>query len=833
MINILIFYIFSAFLVDTGVVYTGAPYEQTFPSISFDGDNYFIIWQDTRNYPNSPIWYDLYGTRVSRDGEVLDPGGGIFISKMDKNDFEDQCDIAFNGENHLAVWADGRNGGWLAIYAARLNKNGEVLDTQGICVHTGGWNWYPSVCAGDSNWFIVWLKSSQEGYSVYGARVRYDGTVLDPNGIPICSAATNEEWSPDVAFDGENYMVVWNKENYYGTNTYCDIYCARVSKDGVLLDPNGIVVASGANDQWMPSIAFDGQNYLIVWLDFVHPIPGIYGARVTPSGQVLDPGGFFIIPFSASIPVSRLGISYGGGVYLLAWVEEEAQWTDYNVCGIRISPNGYPIGDKFIIKENTARFWEGISVSFDGDNFMVAWSDITNNPNDIRANIFSARVTPSGTVIDTAVLVSSCANEQIYPQISFNGNEYLIIWKDMRTEINYCYWQKWCIYGALLNSQGNIIKNIPILKNGLCSSIPSITSSNKHYLCAFEVLRPAGNIDIYGLMIDFSGNVDTNYIMIANSGFRECQPSLASDGDKFLCIWHLRSGDFSKIYATLLDSIGLILDTSSITQNFTAKIDFSPIIFNNDKYFVVWEDNRNGNWDIFGARIDRNGTLIDTYGIQISTSSTDEENPSVSFGNNKYFVVWEDERNGEKDIYGARVDTQGILIDTLGIPICIREGEQKNPSICFDGSNYFVVWEDYREGNGDILGCVLDTSGTILDSFTICNSPEDENSPKVISLSTGQILVTYSCFTQTIAGKPVNCERVYCEIYPLNIKEKFEFPRISIENRSIPTLLSKNKVRVLKEKFRIYDINGRYIRKMGSGIYFIKFKKFKKIIILK
>jgi hypothetical protein len=39
-------------------------------------------------------------------------------------------------------------------------------------------------------------------------------------------------------------------------------------------------------------VAFDGMNYLVTWTASTFPDGDIYGARISPSGEVLDPGGF-------------------------------------------------------------------------------------------------------------------------------------------------------------------------------------------------------------------------------------------------------------------------------------------------------------------------------------------------------------------------------------------------------------------------------------------------------------------------------------------------------------------------------------------------------------
>ena len=65
---------------------------------------------------------------------------------------------------------------------------------------------------------------------------------------------------------------------------------------------------------------------------------------------------------------------------------------------------------------------------------------------------------------------------------------------------------------------------------------------------------------------------------------------------------------------------------------------------------VVWQDDRNGDWDIYGFDLT---TLTE---FPITTQNGDQKNPSIYTDPDEtyYVVVWQDERAGDKpDIYGA------------------------------------------------------------------------------------------------------------------------------------------------------------------------------------
>ena len=90
-------------------------------------------------------------------------------------------------------------------------------------------DWTPATAAGDTD--------------IYGARVRYTGTVRDPAGIAISISAPNVQVRLSVAFP--RYLVAW-EDSRSGIN---DIYGARVRVAGIVLDPAGIAISTAANNQ--------------------------------------------------------------------------------------------------------------------------------------------------------------------------------------------------------------------------------------------------------------------------------------------------------------------------------------------------------------------------------------------------------------------------------------------------------------------------------------------------------------------------------------------------------------------------------------------------------
>jgi hypothetical protein len=132
---------------------------------------------------------------------------------------------------------------------------------------------------------------------------------------------------------------------------------------------------------------------------------------------------------------------------------------------------------------------------------------------------------------------------------------------------------------------------------------------------------------------------------------------------------------------------------------------------------VVWEDERfSPNSDIFGARIAPDGEILDPTGISICMASGWQTWVGAAAGGENYLVVWQDDRNIDYDIYGARIDLEGNLLDPEGFPISAGEGWEACPSVAWDGTNFLVVWTDDRNtGVPTIYGTRITTQGEILD----------------------------------------------------------------------------------------------------------------------
>jgi len=387
---------------------------QNYPFVCFDGKNSFVVWQDYRNNPNEP---DIYAARVKPDGTVLDSEGRI-MTQAARDEFTPA--LGFDGTNFLVVWEDHRNGS-PDIYGARVTPGGTVLDPDGLAItQAASDQTSPALVFDGANFLVVWrdCRTSAANPDIYGARVTPDGAVMDMAGFAITQAPT-PQGHPGVGFDGTDFLVVWEDHR---SGAFTDLYGARVTRDGTVLDPDGIAVSSAEAEPECPAVSFDGTNFLVVWDDYRYDQsgPDICGARVSPEGVVLDTGGLVICAEEGYQLVPAAG--FDGTNFLVAWSEESRRGP---LCAVRVSPSGDVLDSAAIHIADSAFF---PAIARGTTSMLVVWQSYRNLPRDTD-DVYCARVSPSGVVLDTVeIALATAPGWQGCPVAAFDGTDFLVAW---------------------------------------------------------------------------------------------------------------------------------------------------------------------------------------------------------------------------------------------------------------------------------------------------------------------------------------------------------------------------------------------------------------------
>jgi hypothetical protein len=244
--------------------------------------------------------------------------------------------------------------------------------------------------------------------------------------FPICTK-DDEQKNPRVIWGKKKYLVVYSDKA--GAGTWEDIYGKMV--DTLADTSSQISICAESNPQKYPAAAFDGTNFLVVWEDNRTSNWDIYGRFVDALGNTVGET-FKIVGYSPN----RYGpvVGWNGTNYLVVWRQPTAK-ANYHLKAIRVNTSGGIVGSEITICTGSLRgqSWPNYAVTSDGDNYLVVWED-TATLGDVHGNIVNSSGTPQGEFT-----ICAETGYQTNPSVDWTGAYYLVVWQgnpgDYRNEI--------------------------------------------------------------------------------------------------------------------------------------------------------------------------------------------------------------------------------------------------------------------------------------------------------------------------------------------------------------------------------------------------------------
>ncbi len=232
-------------------------------------------------------------------------------------------------------------------------------------------------------------------------------------------------------------------------------------------------------------------------------------------------------------------------------------------------------------------------------------------------------------------------------------------------------------------------------------------------------------------------------------------PQIASDGAggafitwKLLCSDNIRT----MIFVGRMSTAGTMLGTGQAGWDYSSSTmnQLNPQIASDGAggAIITWEDNRNGNWDIYAQRVNQNGLkLWGDLGVQVSTSTRDDVSPQVTTdGAGGAIITWKFLNSGSSNvIYAGRVSAAGTLSWSFAANTCYTSIQQ-NPQIVSDGANGAIItWEDNRNGDWDIYASRVNLSGYVWASAgaKVSIDTKDDMSPQIVSDGANGAVITW------------------------------------------------------------------------------------------
>jgi hypothetical protein len=434
------------------------------PSVTWDGTKYFVAWERSGSAPGQ-----IHGNRMESQGNGLVEAFGGYTLVFGCTAGATTCPVTHHapslaldpsGGARLSWRVAGTGEGYLpGIYSSRVTAAGltgtlaslsgqqtTALETHVACGTTG----CPS----------VWRDQRTFNFDVYTARSNLAGGAEHAPGLRLAIGVYAEN-SPDVAFDGTNYAVVYPMRDSANDD---HVYLSRVSPAGEILDAAPILLSSPLSRiASTPRISFGGGVYFVSW----SIINNVHYARVTPAGVVLDPGGVVLSALPSGQSRLDADNAFDGSGFLVVYRERTlTSPSTFGVSAARVPVSG-AAGPAFNLRPfDTTVTLGGVdcvgpdclavygdaaagaavlvsasnqvgapvalasagvalapSLSASPSGYLVAW----NQPNGALSDIMARRFSTAG-VSGSEIAIATAAELAASTSVVFDGSKYLVAW---------------------------------------------------------------------------------------------------------------------------------------------------------------------------------------------------------------------------------------------------------------------------------------------------------------------------------------------------------------------------------------------------------------------
>ena len=177
-------------------------------------------------------------------------------------------------------------------------------------------------------------------------------------------------------------------------------------------------------------------------------------------------------------------------------------------------------------------------------------------------------------------------------------------------------------------------------------------------------------------------------------------PSISVSGQVVHIVWYdNRDGNF-EIYYKRSSNGGYSWSADTRLTNDNAYSGYSSVALSGSVVYVVWHDYRDGNPEIYYKR-SPDGGLSWGADTRLTNNSAESGQASVTVYGSVVHVTWNDLRDGNWEIYYKRSNNAGVSwnADTR---LTNYTSASLSPSVALSGLVVHVVWNDERDGNPEI-----------------------------------------------------------------------------------------------------------------------------------
>ena len=318
--------------------------------------------------------------------------------------------------------------------------------------------------------------------------------------------------------------------------------------------------------------------------------------------------------------------------------------TNYDIFFKKSNDNGNSFGSRINLSDNVG-FSEHPQIASVGNHIYVVWVDDSSGEREI---MFS-KSSDSGKTFSNSIVVSQDSISPYHVELAAEGQNVYIVWNSFGMEMSNI------ILLAKSNDEGKTFGELIEIGEGDLEAYPKIAANGNEYYVTWdrrdhkdtEILLIKGHKDYNNIQ-----NV-TQIDKLNNENIDGGESQVAADADHVIVTWTSNiPADKKYVYISSSMNKGNVFgDNIPISSKNSSNVEN---IFIDDNSYIVWQDNIDGNHDIFYTKSNTNGTRIDKP-MNVSNNIGISECPSITVSTNGIHMIWEDDTTGNHEVLYKRL----------------------------------------------------------------------------------------------------------------------------------------------------------------------------------
>jgi hypothetical protein len=334
------------------------------------------------------------------------------------------------------------------------------------------------------------------------------------------------------------------------------------------------------------------------------------------------------------------------------------------------------------------------------DVVHAVWTD----DRDGNSEIYRKRSIDGGVSWGSDTRLTNDAGRSECPSIAVAGSAVHVVWKDTRDGNSEIFYKRSIDGGVSWGSDTRLS-----VWSGAFAETPSVTATGAAVHVVWYRDHGGDNRKIlYKRSIDAGASWGDD-TQLTNEASPSEFPSVAATGEAVHVVWRdLRDGNWEVYYKRSIDGGETWGDDTRLTNDGGASM-FPSVAATGADVHVVWNDDRDGNTEVYYKRSADGGAIWDSD-TRLTTNLSRSEYPLVAVAGAAVHAVWTDDRDGNSEVYHKRsIDGGEIWGDDTRLT---NDGSGSMfPSVATTGAAVHVVWTDNRDGNLEIY-CKRNPTGS-------------------------------------------------------------------------------------------------------------------------